>query len=93
LKCASKRFPLFAVCGSGGTPRAQAFLDASVGLCKVIPSLQRSFPWKMTKEFSSKGDFKGLQESSKQQDIPFDDFDNLQRKDCLQFGESTLALG
>ena len=47
----------------------------------------------MTKEFSSKGDFKGLQESSKQQDIPFDDFDNLQRKDCLQFGESILALG
>jgi hypothetical protein len=47
----------------------------------------------MTKKLLSKDDFKGLEESSKQRNRPFDDYDNLQRKDCLQFGESILAVG
>jgi flavodoxin len=84
---------LFAVCGSGGTPRAQAFLDALAGICKAKPSLQRSLPGRMTKKLLSKDDFKGLEESSKQRNRPFDDYDNLPRKDCLQFGEAILAVG
>jgi len=84
---------LFAVCGSGGTPRAQAFLDTLADFCKAKPSLQRSFPGRMTKKLLSTDDYKRLEESFKQQKRPFEDYDNLQRKDCLQFGEAILAVG
>ena len=62
-------------------------------LLKAKPSLQRSFPGRMTKELLSKDDFKGLQECSKQWNLPFDDYDNFRREGCLQIAESILTLG
>ena len=82
---------LFLVCGSGGTPRAQAFLDDFAKLCRVRPSLAKTFPGRITKRLLNKEDYKIEEDVFKRRNQPFEDYDYLKRIDCLNFGEEILG--
>jgi len=81
---------LFVVCGSGGTPRAQAYIDALAKICQVSPSLTKTFPGRVTKRLLNKEDYKVEEEVFKRRNQPFEDYDYLKRGDCLNFGEEIL---
>jgi menaquinone-dependent protoporphyrinogen IX oxidase len=81
---------LFVVCGSGGTPRAQAYIDALAKLCQISPSLTKTFPGRVTKRLLNKEDYKVEEEVFKRRNQPFEDYDSLKRSDCLNFGEEIL---
>jgi len=81
---------VFVVCGAGGTERASQYLDQLAKLCEAEPVAKRSFPGRITKRLLSPEDFKILEEFYKKRNQPFEDYDHLQRKDCLQFGEEIL---
>ena len=83
---------VFAVCGAGGGERANPYLDQLTKLCGAEPLLKRSFPGRMTKRLLNPDDSKVLENFSKRSNRPFEDYDRLQRKDCLQFGEEILKL-
>jgi menaquinone-dependent protoporphyrinogen IX oxidase len=82
---------LFLVCGSGGTPRAQAYFDDFAKLCKTRPSLAKTFPGRITKRLLNKEDYKIEEEVFKKRNQPFEDYDSLKRSDCLNFGEEILS--
>jgi menaquinone-dependent protoporphyrinogen IX oxidase len=81
---------LFVVCGSGGTPRAQAYIDALAKLCQISPSLTKTFPGRVTKRLLNKEDYKVEEEVFRRRNQPFEDYDSLKRSDCLNFGEEIL---
>jgi len=88
----SKRIrTLFVVCGSGGTPRAQAYVDALAKICRVSPSLTKTFPGRVTKRLLSKEDYRVEEEVFKRRNQPFEDYDFLKRSDCLNFGGEILS--
>jgi menaquinone-dependent protoporphyrinogen IX oxidase len=82
---------LFVVSGSGGTPRAQAYIDALAKICQVNPSLTKTFPGRVTKRLLNKEDYKVEEEVFKRRNQPFEDYDYLKRGDCLNFGEEILS--
>ena len=82
---------LFVVCGSGGTPRAQAYVDALAKFCQASPSLTKTFPGRVTKRLLNKEDYKVEEEVFKRRNQPFEDYDYLKRSDCLKFGEEILG--
>jgi len=82
---------LFVVCGSGGTPRAQAYVDGLAKLCQASPPLTKTFPGRVTKRLLNKEDFKVEEEVFKRRNQPFEDYDYLMRSDCLKFGEEILS--
>jgi menaquinone-dependent protoporphyrinogen IX oxidase len=82
---------LFVVCGSGGTPRAQAYIDVLAKLCQIRPSLTKTFPGRVTKRLLNKEDYKVEEEVFKRRNHPFEDYDYLKRSDCLNFGEQILS--
>ena len=84
---------LFLVCGAGDTPRAQGFLDGLVKSCTVRPSLTKIFSGRLTKRLLNAEDYKIEEEVAKRRNAPYEDYDRLQRKDCLKFGEEILAKG
>ncbi len=86
----SKIKAVFVVCGAGGSERASQYLDQLAKLCAANPSLKKSFSGRLTKRLLSPDDFKGLESFYQRGNRPFEDYDNLQRKDCLQFGEDIL---
>ena len=82
---------LFIVCGSGDNPRAQAYVDLLAKFCQAKPPLTRTFSGRVTKRLRNKEDYKIEEEVFKRRNQPFEDYDRLQRSDCLKFGEEILA--
>jgi menaquinone-dependent protoporphyrinogen IX oxidase len=82
---------LFVVCGGGDTPRAQEYINALAKSCGAKPPLTKVFSGRLTKKLLNAPDYKIEEEVAKRQNHPFEDYDNLQRKDCLKFGEEILT--
>jgi menaquinone-dependent protoporphyrinogen IX oxidase len=82
---------LFIVCGSGDNPRAQAYVDLLAKFCQAKPPLTRIFSGRVTKRLLNKEDYKIEEEVFKRRNQPFEDYDRLQRSDCLKFGEEILT--
>ena len=82
---------LFIVCGSGDNPRAQAYVDLLAKFCQAKPPLTRIFSGRVTKRLRNKEDYKIEEEVFKRRNQPFEDYDCLQRSDCLKFGEEILT--
>ena len=82
---------LFIVCGGGDTPSAQKFIDALAKSCGAKPALTKVFSGRLTKKLLNAPDYKIEEEVAKRQGHPFEDYDRLQRKDCLKFGEEILT--
>ncbi len=84
---------LFIVCGAGDTPRGQGFLEGLTKACGVKPPLTKVFPGRLTRRLLNAEDYKVEEGVAKRRNQPYEDYDRLQRKDCLTFGEETLAKG
>jgi hypothetical protein len=84
---------LFIVCGGGDNPRAKAFVDGLAKSCQNKPPLIKIFPGRITKRLLNAEDYKVEEEVSKRRGQPFEDYDHLQRGDCLKFGEEVLTKG
>ena len=82
---------LFVVCGAGDNPRAQGYVDALAKSCAARPPLTKMFSGRVTKRLLNPEDYKIQEEVAKRRNQPFEDYDRLQRKDCLQFGDEILA--
>ena len=82
---------LFIVSGSGDNPRAQAYVDLLAKLCQVKPPLTKLFGGRVTRRLLNKEDYKVEEEVFKRRNQPFEDYDHLQRSDCLKFGEEILV--
>jgi len=82
---------LFIVCGAGESPRAQAFVDVLAKSCQAKPPLIKIFSGRITKRLLNKEDYKIEEEVFKRRNQPFEDYDRLQRSDCLKFGEEILT--
>ena len=84
---------LFVVCGAGDSPRGQGFLDVLAKSCQTRPPLVRVFGGRITRRLLNKEDYKIEEEVFRRRNQPFEDYDRLQRGDCLKFGEEILAKG
>jgi menaquinone-dependent protoporphyrinogen IX oxidase len=94
LQFSSRVRALFLVCGAGDTPRGQGFLEGLTKACRVKPPLTKVFSGRLTKRLLNAEDYKVEEEEvAKRQNQPYEDYDRLQRKDCLKFGEDILAKG
>jgi menaquinone-dependent protoporphyrinogen IX oxidase len=93
LQFSSRIRALFIVCGAGDTPRAQGFLEGLEKACGTKPPLTRVFSGRLTKRLLNAEDYKVEAEVAKRRNEPYEDYDRLQRKDCLKFGEEILAKG
>ena len=84
---------LFIVCGAGDSPRAQTFVDVLAKSSRAKPPLIRIFSGRITKRLLNKEDYRIEEEVFKRRNQPFEDYDRLQRSDCLKFGEEILTKG
>jgi len=82
---------LFIVCGAGDSPRAQVFIDVLAKSCQAKPLLVKIFSGRITKRLLNKEDYKIEEEVFKRRNQPYEDYDRLQRTDCLKFGEEILT--
>jgi menaquinone-dependent protoporphyrinogen oxidase len=82
---------LFIVCGSGDNPRAHAYVDLLAKFCQAKPPLTKIFSGRVTKRLLNKEDYKIEEDVFKRRNQPFEDYDRLQRSDCLKFGEEILT--
>jgi menaquinone-dependent protoporphyrinogen oxidase len=82
---------LFIVCGAGDSPRAQAFVDVLAKSCQTKPPLIKIFSGRITKKLLNEEDYKIEEEVFRRRNQPFEDYDQLQRSDCLKFGEEILT--
>lgn len=82
---------LFVVCGGGDTPRAQAYVDGLAKSCMAKPPLTKVFSGRLTRKLLNTEDYKIEEEVAKRRNQPYEDYDHLQRKDCLKFGEEILT--
>jgi len=89
-KISGKVRAVFVVCGAGGTEMANQYLDTITKLCGSNPVVKKSFPGRMTKKLYDTEVLKHMEEYYKTVNSPFKDYDRLQRKDCLKFGEAIL---
>ncbi|MGB8952850.1 MAG: flavodoxin domain-containing protein [Candidatus Aminicenantales bacterium] len=81
---------VFTVCGAGGSDYGNSYLDQIAQICEATPLLKKSFPGRQTKKLLSAEDFKVLENYYQRTNQPFEDYDRVQRKDFLQFGEDIL---
>ncbi|MFB0565492.1 MAG: flavodoxin domain-containing protein [Candidatus Aminicenantaceae bacterium] len=81
---------VFSVCGAGGSERADRYLDLIIKLTGATPVAKKTFPGRITKRLLNPDDYKMLEDLSVRRSRPFEDYDNVQRKDFLQFGEEIL---
>ncbi len=86
----NKTKAVFVVCGAGGSDRANQYLDKLAELCGAKPVVKKSFSGRLTKRLLSAEDYKGLESYYQKGNRPFEDYDRLVRKDCLDFGEEIL---
>jgi menaquinone-dependent protoporphyrinogen IX oxidase len=84
---------LYVVCGAGDNPRAQGFLDVLAISCKTRPLLVKVFGGRITRRLLNEEDYKIEEQVFRRRNQPFEDYDRLQRGDCLKFGEEILAKG
>jgi len=84
---------LFLVCGAGDTPRGRGFLEGLTKACGVKPPLTQVFSGRLTKRLLNAEDYKVEEGVATRRNEPYEDYDRLQRKDCLKFGEEILAKG
>ncbi len=84
---------LFVVCGAGENPRAQGYIDVLAKACQVKPQLIRVFPGRLTLKLLNPEDYKVQEGVAKKRNAQPEDYDRLQRKDCLKFGGDLLAAG
>ena len=82
---------LFIACGSGDNPRAQAYVDVLAKFCQAKPLLTKIFSGRVTRRLLNKEDYKIEEEVFKRRNQPFEDYDRLQRSDCLKFGEEIFT--
>ena len=82
---------LLIVCGSGDNPRAQAYVDVLAKFCQAKPLLTKIFSGRVTRRLLNKEDYKIEEEVFKRRNQPFEDYDRLQRNECLKFGEEILT--
>ncbi|HUJ90966.1 MAG TPA: flavodoxin domain-containing protein [Syntrophorhabdales bacterium] len=82
---------LFVVCGQGDTPTGQGFVEALAKACGAKPVITKVFPGRLTKRLLNAEDYKIEEEVAKKYKQPYEDYDRLQRKDCLKFGEGILT--
>jgi menaquinone-dependent protoporphyrinogen IX oxidase len=82
---------LFIVCGAGDSPRAQAFVDVLAKSCQTKPPLIKILSGRITKKLLNEEDYKIEEEVFRRRNQPFEDYDQLQRSDCLKFGEEILT--
>jgi menaquinone-dependent protoporphyrinogen IX oxidase len=82
---------LFIVCGQGDTPTARGFVEGLAKACGANPPLTKVFSGRLTKRLLNAEDYKIEEEVMvKRYKQPYEDYDRLQRKDCLKFGEEIL---
>lgn len=81
---------LFVVCGQGDTPTGQGFVEGLAKACGAKPVITKVFPGRLTKRLLNAEDYKIEEEVAKKYKQPYEDYDRLQRKDCLKFGEEIL---
>jgi menaquinone-dependent protoporphyrinogen IX oxidase len=94
----SKIRAYYVVCGSGGDRPSQqtqtAYIDNYLAkLCQTAAPVSRVFPGRITKILLSDEDFKALEAFHQRQNKPFDDYDHLERWECMAFGGAILAGG
>ncbi len=84
---------LYIVCGGGDTPRAKPFIEGLANSCGLVkpPSRVKVFPGRLTVRLLTPADNKIEEEVAKKFKQPYEDYDRLQRKDCLNFGEEVLG--
>lgn len=86
----------YTVSGNGGdrawSPVQTMYIDNYLAkLCQATVPANRAFAGRITKALLPESDIKMLEGFFKQQNIAFDDYDHLNRWDCLQFGRQILA--
>ena len=83
----------YIVCGGGDSPRAQAYVGLLAKSCGLAnpPSLAKVFPGRLTIRLLTPADDNIQEEVAKKFKQPYEDYDRLQRKDCLKFGEEVLT--
>jgi menaquinone-dependent protoporphyrinogen IX oxidase len=82
---------LFIVCGQGDTPMGQGFVEGLAKACGAKPVITKVFPGRLTKRLLNAEDDKIEEAVAKKFKQPYEDYDRLQRKDCLKFGEEILT--
>ena len=82
---------LFVVCGAGENPRAQGYVDVLAKSCQTKPALTKVFPGRLTLKLLNAEDYKVQEDVAKRRNAPPEDYDRLQRKDCLKFGGDIRA--
>jgi hypothetical protein len=88
---------LFAVCGNLGRPPGQAqvekYIDKQLAVMLETGKLPaKVFGGRMTTELLSEKDYKVLEEFGKKENLTLlQNYDNLARLDCLQFGQKILT--
>ena len=90
---ASRIRALYIVCGQGDTPRAQGYVADLSKACGANPQLTKVFPGRLTIRLLNAEDDKIEQEVARKRNESYQDYDRLQRKDCLNFGAEVLAKG
>ena len=84
---------LFVVCGAGENPRAQGYVDVLAKSCQTKPPLAKVFPGRLTLKLLNAEDYKVQEDVAKRRNAAPEDYDRLQRKDCLKFGTEITAAG
>jgi menaquinone-dependent protoporphyrinogen IX oxidase len=84
---------LFVVCGAGENPRAQGYVDVLAKSCQAKPALTKVFPGRLTLKLLNAEDYKVQEDVAKRRNAAPEDYDRLQRKDCLKFGGDIRAAG
>jgi menaquinone-dependent protoporphyrinogen IX oxidase len=82
---------LFIICGGGESSRAQGYVDVLAKSCQAKPSLTRIFAGRITLKLLNPADYKVQEEVAKRRNAQAEDYDRLQRKDCLKFGADIIA--
>ncbi len=79
----------FIVCGAGGE-RGAGYVKLLEDLCQVQVQMKKVFSGRITKRLLSPEDLKGLEGYYKRINKPFEDYDQLSRKECLKWGDTIL---
>ncbi len=82
---------LYIVCGGGDTPRAQEYVAALGKACGARPQMSKVFSGRLTIRLLNAEDNKIEEAIAKKRNEPYQDYDRLQRKECLDFGAVILT--
>jgi len=84
---------LFVLCGGGDSPRAQGYIDELAKACQAKPPLTKALGGRLTLKLLNAEDYKVQEDVAKRRNAAPEDYDRLQRKDCLKFGGDIRAAG